>query len=192
MENPGGLLILDTSEDWWIRWSIVMSSGGRTSTDETWHLFRTYVGTSNRSWPAKPGWCVTWRSGFWASTAMFEPFPDLLHWLGLLSQQRWLRASWSLPSMSLASSRGVSRSRRARSGCIQMGTLNGSIKYLILLSSALLSFLSTQFPDLCTRRLLLSNSGPDILLTHSRSSATSKSEWRMQWGFQMWFQIHFF
>jgi len=31
----GGLLMLNTSEACWIRWSIVMSPGGRTSTDET-------------------------------------------------------------------------------------------------------------------------------------------------------------
>jgi len=31
----GGLNMLITSEACWIRWSIVMSPGGRTSTDET-------------------------------------------------------------------------------------------------------------------------------------------------------------
>jgi len=42
----------------------------------------------------------------------------------------------------------------------------------ILLSSALLPFLSTWFPDLSTRRFLLSRSGSDILPIHCRSSAT--------------------
>jgi hypothetical protein len=122
---------------------------------------------------------------------MFRPFPDLLRRSSLLNQRRWLLPSWSLLSISLASKRGVSRSLWTRSGCIQMGTLNGSTMYPILLSSALLPFLSTQFPDLFTRRLLLSRSGPDIP-THSRSSATLEPEWRMQWRFLMWFQIHSF
>jgi len=31
----GGLLMLNTSEACWIRWNIVMYTGGRTSADET-------------------------------------------------------------------------------------------------------------------------------------------------------------
>jgi len=56
------------------------------------------------------------------------------------------------------------------------------------------SFLTTQLMlilvlSLPTRRLMLSSSGPDILRTHTRSSATSVPEWRVQWGFLMCFQI---
>ena len=90
---PRGFLMLDTSEEGWIQWSILMSPGGRTSTDETWRLFRTYVSTLDGSWSAKPGWCVTCRSRFWGSTTMFRPFPDLLRQLSLLSQCMWLRPS---------------------------------------------------------------------------------------------------
>jgi len=189
---PGGLLMLHTLEAWWIRWSIVMSSGDRTSTDETWRLFRAYVGTPDGSWPTNKRWCVTCWCWFRGSTTMFRPFPDLLRRLGLLTQHRWLLPSWSLLSMSLASKGAVSRSRRTMSGCIQIGTLNGSTVYPILLSSTLLPFLSTMFPDLSTRWLLLSRSGSDILSTHSRSSATSEAEWSMQWRFLRWFQIHSF
>jgi len=123
---------------------------------------------------------------------MFRRFPNLLRRLCLLRQHRWLLLSWSLLSTSLASRIGVSRSWRTRGGSIQTGTSNGSTVYPILLSSALHPFLSTQFPDLSTRRLLLSMSGPDILPTHSRSSAASEAEWRMQWRFLIWFQIHSF
>jgi len=94
--------------------------------------------------------------------------------------------------MSLPNNRGVSRSRRARSWCIQMVILNGSTKYPILLRSALLPFLSTQFWDLSTRRFLLSSNVIDILPIHSRSSTTSEPEWRMQWWFLMWLPIHSF
>jgi len=95
----GGLLILNTSEACWIAWSIVMSPGGRTSADETW--FMTCAGTLDGSWPTNRGWCVTCRSGFWDSTNMFRPFPDLLLRSCLLPQQMWLLPSWSLLSMSL-------------------------------------------------------------------------------------------
>jgi len=139
----GGLLMLITSEAWWIRWSIVMSSGGRTSTDETWRLFRTCAGTPDGSWLANKRWCVTCRNGFWGSTAMFRLFPDLLRRLCLLPQQRWLLPSWSLLSMSLAGRIRVSRFRRTRGGSIQMGIWDGSTVYPILLSSTLLPFLST-------------------------------------------------
>jgi len=91
-----GLLMLSTSKAWWIWWSIVMSPGGRTSTDETWPLFRTCAGTLDGSWPTNKGWCVTCRSGFWGSTDMFRGFPDLLLWLCLLPQHMWLLPSWSL------------------------------------------------------------------------------------------------
>jgi len=57
-------------------------------------------------------------------------------------QQRWLLPSWSLLSMSLVSRIGVSRSRMTKGGSIQIGTLNGSTVYHILLSSNLLPFLS--------------------------------------------------
>jgi len=60
----GGLLVLSTSEGCWIPWSIVMSPGGRTSTDETSLLFMTCAGSLDGSWPANRGWCVTCRSGF--------------------------------------------------------------------------------------------------------------------------------
>jgi len=145
-----------------------------------------------QSWPTKTEWCVICQSRFWGSTAMFRPFPDLLRRLSVFSQQRWLLPSWSLLSMSLPSRIGVTQYRRTMDISIQMGTWNGSTVYLILLWSTLLPFLSTQFPNLSTRRLLLSSSGPDIVPTHSRSSTTSVLEWRLQWGFLMWFQIHYF
>ena len=47
---------------------------------------------------------------------------------------------------------------------------------------ALQPFQTTQLMSLPTRRLLLSSSGSDSLLTHLRSSATSEPEWRVQWG----------
>ena len=43
--------------------------------------------------------------------------------------------------------------------------------------------------SLLTRRLLLSSSGPDILPTHTRSSAASGPEWTVQWGILMCFVI---
>jgi len=52
---------------------------------------------------------------------MFRPFPGLLHRLSLLSQRRWLRAYWSLSSMSLARCRGVIWSQRARNICTHGG-----------------------------------------------------------------------
>jgi len=48
------------------------------------------------------------------------------------------------------------------------------------------------FPDLSTKRFLLSRSGPAILLIHCRSSATWETKWSMWWRFQRWFQIHSF
>jgi hypothetical protein len=44
------LLILDTSEPGWIRWTMLMSSEGRTRVDETLRLFRMYVGTPDGLW----------------------------------------------------------------------------------------------------------------------------------------------
>jgi len=81
---PGVILMLDTLEVWWIQWSIVMSSGGCTSTNETSRLFKTYAGTPDGSWSANRRWCVTCRSEFWGTTTMFIPFPYLLRRCGLL------------------------------------------------------------------------------------------------------------
>jgi len=55
-------------------------------------------------------------------------------------------------------------------------------------------FLTTQMLPLLvmslhTRRLLLSISGPNILQTHTRSSATSKPEWTVQWGILIYLVI---
>ena len=138
----GGLNMLITSEACWIRWSIVMYTGGRTSADETWRLFRTCAGTPDGSWPTNKRWCVTCPSWFWRSTYMFRPFPDLLLQLCLLPQQMWLLPSWSLLCMSLSRSRGLTRSRTTSLGSIQMGTLGGSAVYPILLSSTLLQSLT--------------------------------------------------
>ena len=43
--------------------------------------------------------------------------------------------------------------------------------------------------SLLTRRLLLSSSGPDILPTHTRSSAASGPEWTVQWDILLYFII---
>ena len=88
------------------------------------------------------------------------------------------------------SSRGVTRSRTASLGSIQIGTLGGSTVYPILSSSTLLQSLTMSCRDLSTRIFLLTKSGPDILLIHCRSSAASEAEWSMRCRFQRWFQIH--
>jgi len=51
----GAFLILDTTELPWIRWTILMSSGGRTRDDDTSRPFRTYAGTPDGSWLAVTG-----------------------------------------------------------------------------------------------------------------------------------------
>jgi len=186
----GGLLMLSTSEAFWIRWSIVVSPGGCTSTDETWRLFRTCVGTLDGSWPANKEWCVTFRSKLWGSTDMFRGFPNLLLRLCLLPKQMWLLPSWSLLCMSFPNSRGVTRSRTTSLGSIQIGTLGGSTVYPILSLSTLLQSLTMSCRGLSTRIFLLTRSGSDILLIHCRSSAASEAEWSMQCRFQRWFQIH--
>jgi len=167
-----------------------MSPGCRTSTDETWRLFRTCAGTLDGSWPTNKRWCVTCRSGFWGSTDMFRGFPDLLLRLCLLLQQMWLLPSWSLLCMSFPSSRGVVRSRTTSLGRIQISTLGGSTVYPILLSSTLLQSLTLSCWDLSIRIFLSIRSGLDILPIHCRSLTTWEIEWSMRWRFQRWFQIH--
>jgi len=179
----GGLLMLNTSEACWIRWSIVMSPRGRTSTNETWRLFRTCAGTPDGSWPANKRWCVTCPSGFWGSTDMFRPFPNLLLRFCLLPHQMWLLPSWSLLCTLLASRRRVTRSRTTSLGSIQIGTLGGSTVYPILSSSTLLQTLTLSCWDMSTRILLLTRTGPDILPIHCRSSAAWETEWSMWWRF---------
>jgi len=121
---------------------------------------------------------------------MFRGFPDLLLRLCLLPQQMWLLPSWSLLCMLFPSSKGVTRSRTTSLGSIQIGTLGGSTVYPILSLSTLLQSLTMSCRDLSTRIFLLTRSGPDILLIHCRSSATSEAEWSMRCRFQRWFQIH--
>jgi len=50
---PRAFLILDTTKMPLIHWTILMSSEGRTRDDDTSRPFRTYVGTTDGSWPAK-------------------------------------------------------------------------------------------------------------------------------------------
>jgi len=187
----GGLLMLDTLEAWWIRCSIVLSSWGRMSTDETWRLFRTCASTSDGSWPANKRWCVTCRSGLWGSTTMFRPFLDLLRRLGLLTQQRWLLPSWSLLSMSLVSRRGVRIPDDE-----EWKHSDGYIKWFYRVCYHLIVSLAPVpeyiAPKPVYRRLLLSRSGPDILPIHCKSSAAWEPEWSMRWRFQRWLQIHSF
>ena len=187
----GGLNMLITSEACWIRWSIVMSPGGRTSTDETWRLFRTCAGTPDGSWLRNKRWCVTCPSGLWGSTNMFRKFPGLLLRLCLLPQQMWLLPSWSLLCMSLPSSRGVTRSLTTSLGSIQVGTLRGSTMYPNLLSSTLLQSLTLSSRDPSTRIFLLTWIGLDILLIHCRSLPACETEWSMRCRFQRCFQIHY-
>jgi len=182
--------MLITLEACWIRLSIVMSPGGRTSTDETWRLFRTCAGTPDGSWLGNKRWCVTFPSGLWNNTNMFRKFPDLLLRLCLLPQQTWLLPSWSLLCMSFPSSRGVTKSLTTSLGSIQIGTLGGSTVYPILLSSTLLQSLTLSSRDPSTRIFLLTRTGPDIFPIHCRSLAAWVTKWSMRWRFQRWFQIH--
>jgi len=188
----GGSLMLNTSETCWIWWSIVMYTGGHTSADETWRLFRMCAGTPDKSWPKNKRWCVTFPSGFWGSTNMFRLFPNLLLRLCLLPQLMWLLPSWSLLCMSLPNSRGVTWSRTTSLGSIQICALGGSTVYPILLSSTLLQSLTLSCRDLSTRIFFLTKTGPDILLIHCRSLALAawEAEWSMRWRFWRWFQIH--
>jgi len=151
----GRLNKLITSEACWIRWSIVMSPGGRTSTGETWRLFKTCAGTPDGSWLGNKRWCVTCPSGLWGSTDIFRKFPDHLLRLCLLPQQMWLLPSWSLLCMSFPSNRGVTRSLTTSLGSIHIGTLGGSTVYPILLSSTLLQSLTLSSRDPSTRIFLL-------------------------------------
>jgi hypothetical protein len=97
---PRVLLILDTTEMSLIRWSILMSSGGRTRDDEMWRPFRTYVGTPDGSWLAKTGGSVSCQSEFLGSTGMSRLFKASYRHC----------ASWSLLYMSSTSKRGWSSS----------------------------------------------------------------------------------
>jgi len=159
-----------------------MSSGGRTRVDDTSRTFRTYAATLDGSWPTETRWFVTCQSGFLGSTGMSKHDLGLLQTLRILRQMVWPRTSQSLLYMSSAISRGVIRFRITSRGLILGGTCDGLLEYHILLWTSLRSFLTTQlmpllFLSLFTRRFLLSSSGPDILPTHTRSSATSELEW---------------
>jgi len=100
------LLILDTTEMSLIRWTILMSPGGRKRDDDRSRPFKTYVGNPDGSWPTKTWGSITCHSGFLGSTSMSRLFPGLLQTLGFLRQRTWLWPSWSLPYMSSASKRG--------------------------------------------------------------------------------------
>jgi len=75
---PGAFLILDTTKMSLIRWTILMSPGGRTRDDDTSRPFRTYAGIPDGSWLAATGWSVTCQSGFLGSTDMSRLFSGLL------------------------------------------------------------------------------------------------------------------
>jgi len=185
----GAFLILDTTELPLIRWTILMSPGGRTRYDDTSRPFKTYAGTLDGSWPTATRWSVTCQSWFLGSTGMSRHGPDLVQTLRLLLQITWPRSSWSLLYMSSAISGGVIRFRITSCGLILGGTWDGSLEYHILLWTPLRPFLTTQLMSLLTRRLLLSCNGSNILLTHTRSSTTSGPEWTVQWGILMCFVI---
>jgi len=108
---PGAFLILDTTEMSLIRWTILMSPGGRTRDDDTSRPFKTYAATLDGSWPTESGWSVNCQSGFLGSTGMSRHDPGLLQTLRLLRQMTWLRPSRSLLYMSSAISIGVIRFR---------------------------------------------------------------------------------
>jgi len=191
---PGAFLILDTTELPLICWTILMSSEGRTRHDDTSRPFRTYAGTPDGSWPVETGCSVTFQSGFSGSTGMSRHGPGLLQTLRLLRQMTWLRPSRSLLYMSSAISRGVIQFRITSRGLILGGTWYGSLKYHILYWTPLRPFLTTQpmlilVLSLLTRRFLLSSGGPDILPTHTRSSATSEPKYTVHWGILMCFII---
>jgi len=191
---PGAFLILDTTELPLIRWTILMSPGGRTRDDDTSRPFRTYAGTPDGSWPAATWWSVTCQSGFLGSTSMSRHGPGLLQTSRLFRQMMWPKPSRSLLYMSSAISRGVIRFQITSCGLILRGTRDGLLEYHILLWTPLRPFLTTQLMpllvlSLLTRRLLLSSSGPGILPTHTRSSTTSAPEWTVQWGILMCFVI---
>jgi len=119
---PRAFLILDTTELSLIRWTILLSPGGRTRDDNTSRPFRTYAGTLDGSWPAATRWSVTCQSGFLGSTGMSRHGPGLLQTLRLLRQMTWSRPSQSLLYMSSAISRGVIRFRITSRGLILRGT----------------------------------------------------------------------
>jgi len=118
----GAFLILDNTELPLIRWTILMSPGGRTRDDDTSRPFRTYACTPDGSWLAATGWSVTCKSGFLGSTGMSRHGPGLLQTLRLLRQMTWPRPSRSLLYMSSAISRGVIRFRITSHGLILKGT----------------------------------------------------------------------
>jgi len=118
----GAFLILDTTEMPLIRWTILMSPGGRTRDDDISRPFRTYVGTPDESWLAETGWSVTCQSGFLSSTGMSRHGPSLLQILSFLRQMTWPKPSQSLLYMSSAISRGVIRFRITNCGLILGGT----------------------------------------------------------------------
>jgi len=126
---PGALLILDTTEMPFIRWTILMSPWSCTRDDDTSRPFRTYVGTLNGSWPTKTRGYGTCQSRFLGSTVMSILFPGFLQTLGLLRQGTWLWPSCSLLYMSSASKRGVIWFRIRSRGLIRGGTWDGSIEY---------------------------------------------------------------
>jgi len=124
---PEAFLILDTTELPLIRWTILMSPGGRTRDEDTSRPFRTYAGTPDGSWPAETGWSVICQSKFLGRTGMSRHGPGLLQTLRLLWQMTWPRPSRSLLYMSLAISRGVIRFRITSHGLILKGTWDGSL-----------------------------------------------------------------
>jgi len=130
---PGAFLILDITELPLIRWTILMSPGGRTRDDNTSRPFGTYAGTLDGSWSTVTGWCVTCQSGFLGSMGMSRLFPGLLQTLSFLRQMTWPRPSLSLLYMSLVISRGVIQLGITNRGHILKGTWDGSLEYHILL-----------------------------------------------------------
>ena len=119
---PGAFLILDTTELPLIRWTILMSPGGRTRDGDTSRPFRTYAGTPDGSWPTATGWSVTCQSGFLGSTGMSILFLGLLQTLYFLQQMTWHKPSWSLLYVSSTISRGVIRFQITSRGLILRGT----------------------------------------------------------------------
>jgi len=122
-------------------------------------------------------------------------FSGLLQTLSLLRRMTSPRPSRSLLYMSSTISRGVIWFRITSRGLILRGTWDGSLEYHIIFWTPLRPFLTTQLLpllvlSLLTRRFLLSSSGPDILPTHTRSSATSGAEWTVQWHILLCFIIH--
>ena len=131
----GGLLMLSTSEACWIRWSIVMSPRGRTST-ERGDTFsgRVLVLWMDHGRKTKDGASLA-RVGSEAVRTCSEGSPTSYHGYASCPSRCGCCLLRVCFACRFPSSRGVTRSRTTSLGSIQIGTLGGSTVYPILSSS---------------------------------------------------------